>query len=579
MPQRSISEKFFFFCVPVLFFFGCQKELYCPDCDINQPPVADAGIDSLYLLPTSNLILDGSGSYDSDGTIIRSIWQKLLGPEPILISNKEDLKTVTSTPVKGVYHFELTVTDNLGLTSKDTVRITVSEAGSADSPPVAVAGNDSMIASYSSGIFLDGSKSYDPNNDIKAYQWTQISTHPIATISDPEDSITLVTFGDKGLYVFELKVTDTKGLFATDTVSFTIGSLTNDNCPGTIRTNIIAKTTPIGQLSIPRRLLSAAAVGNKIVFAGGYPDYDDNPLATVDIYDLGTKRWETSQLSFNRVSMATAVYGTKIYFAGGIDYELDMATGNTTSNIDIFDASTNSWSYKKLSSARMGLTSAIADGKIYFAGGATEFAGLFSPNNKMSSVVDIYDPSADTWEISNLSVPRFDLRAAVADGKIYFAGGSTGQLNTKSVIDIYTPSSKSWSVRNLNEPKTNFNAITFDNKIAWIGGYTLKGSVANASAQVEVFDPVAGTSTFNCLNNPTPWLLGHNGVTYWKSWVIIFPDLVYNPKTFELYNTVTKSWHIGLLDREIYWPSLVVAQDQLFVADGASGKVWKIEFQ
>lgn len=579
IPQKSISETLLFFCVAALFFFGCQKELHCPDCDSNLPPVADAGTDSVLMFPADRLVLDGSGSYDSDGTIVLSGWQKLSGPEPIVISNGQDLTTETSAPAKGIYHFELTVTDNLGLTSKDTVKFTVREPGSSGSPPVAIAGRDSTVANYASGIFLDGSLSYDPDDDIQSFEWTQISTHPIATLSDPDDSITLVTFGDKGVYVFELKVTDSKGLYDTDTVSLTIGSVTNADCPGTIRTNIIARTSLVGELSVPRRLLSAAAAGNKIVFAGGYPDYDDNPLATVDIYDLDSRLWSTSRLSFKRVSMATAVYDSKIYFAGGIDYELDLARGNTTSNIDVYDASTNDWSVKNLSTARMGLASAVAGGKIYFAGGATEFAGLFSSKNKITSVVDIYDPLTDSWETSNLSVPRFDLRAAVSEEKIYFAGGSSKELTTNAVIDVYTPSTKSWSTRNLNEPKINFNAVTFDNKIAWIGGYTPRGNAAVASSQVEIFDPVSGTSMLNCLNSPTPWLLGHNGATVWKNWIIIFPDLIYNPKTFELYNTVTKSWHTGLLDRDIYWPSPVVARDQLFVADGASGKVWKIELQ
>lgn len=576
--QKSIFQSLFFLCVTVLFISGCQKEFRCPDCNDNLPPVADAGIDTTTILPVDRLVLDGSGSHDSDGTIAISKWQKLSGPEPIEIINSQILKTETTAPVRGVYQFELTVTDNLGLTSKDTVKFTVKKAEGSDSPPVAAAGRDQTIVNYTSGIFLDGSLSYDPDGDIQSFEWTQISTHPIATLSAPHDSITLVTFGGTGLYVFELKVTDAKGYYDTDTVSYTIGAV-NIDCPGTIRTNIVARTSLAGELSIPRRLLSAAAVGNKIVFAGGYPDYDDNPLATVDIYNLDSKSWSTSQLSVKRVNMATEVYGSKIYFAGGIDYELDLARGNTTSNIDVYDAATGNWSVGHLSSARMGMASAVADGKIYFAGGATEFAGLFSSTNKMTSVVDIYDPSTDRWETSALSVPRFDLKAAVSGGKIYFAGGSSGKLNSKSVIDIYTPSAKSWATGNLNEPKINFNVVAFDNKIAWIGGNTLKGNAAPASSQVEIFDPVAGTSTLNCLNSPTSWLLGHSGAIAWKDRIIIFPDLIYNPKTFELYNTTSKTWHVGLLDREIYWPSLVVARDQLFVADGASGKVWMVEIQ
>ena len=64
----------------------------------------------------------------------------------------------------GTYSFELMVTDDAGLTDKDTVTISVNDALQTHRPPVANAGKDFSIALPMNAASLDGSASTDPDS-------------------------------------------------------------------------------------------------------------------------------------------------------------------------------------------------------------------------------------------------------------------------------------------------------------------------------------------------------------------------------------------------------------------------------
>ena len=135
----------------------------------NQAPVANAGTDLSASMPNPSIQLNGSLSYDPDGTITSYLWSRISGPGSVTITN-----STTATPnVVGVqageYIFELTVTDNNGLTAKDQVTLTVTAASNI--PPVAKAGKDTGIAVPASSAVLDGRDSYDPDGIIVTYEW------------------------------------------------------------------------------------------------------------------------------------------------------------------------------------------------------------------------------------------------------------------------------------------------------------------------------------------------------------------------------------------------------------------------
>jgi hypothetical protein len=89
----------------------------------NRPPVANAGPD----IETNNSLvvpLDGTRSFDPDGDPLTFSWRSLT-PFPTEIYGGSSATPQVRLPGNGTFIFELTVTDPGGLTSRDTVQVTV----------------------------------------------------------------------------------------------------------------------------------------------------------------------------------------------------------------------------------------------------------------------------------------------------------------------------------------------------------------------------------------------------------------------------------------------------------------------
>ncbi len=90
----------------------------------NIAPTADAGPDQMILLPGNRAALSASGS-DPDGTVAGYLWTKIAGPPSGVIANRYMAGTFVSNLTRGDYQFELQVTDNNGMTGRDTMQLTV----------------------------------------------------------------------------------------------------------------------------------------------------------------------------------------------------------------------------------------------------------------------------------------------------------------------------------------------------------------------------------------------------------------------------------------------------------------------
>jgi hypothetical protein len=86
----------------------------------NISPTANAGNDITITSQLSSVTIIGSGS-DPDGKVVRYFWQQISGPSSSTINNSDSAVTVVTDLVAGTYQFELTVTDNKGSVSKDTM--------------------------------------------------------------------------------------------------------------------------------------------------------------------------------------------------------------------------------------------------------------------------------------------------------------------------------------------------------------------------------------------------------------------------------------------------------------------------
>jgi hypothetical protein len=179
-------------------------------------PTANAGPDQNLTDLDANgnepVTLNGSASFDTDGTITNYRWQE--GPTVLATGPAPTANVVLSA---GVHTITLTVTDNSGLTGADTVVIDI------NTRPVASAGDDqTVIDSDNSGaeiVNLDASGSTDADGTIANYRWQEGATL-LAEGTSPLASVSLPV----GLHAITLTVTDNDGATATDSVNVTVST-------------------------------------------------------------------------------------------------------------------------------------------------------------------------------------------------------------------------------------------------------------------------------------------------------------------------------------------------------------------
>jgi hypothetical protein len=592
-PGKKFYEEFLLFFFLLLFVAvpSCKKETSCEACrENNKPPIAIAGPDQVITLPTDSISLDGSASNDADGTISEWLWTKISGPAPVTIIDATSQKTSVKNLVAGTYRFELKVMDDKGLSSLDTMQVLVDEVFTSNHHPIANAGPDQTITLPVNSISLDGSASTDPDNNITNYLWAKISGPSSFSIAGANTVQTQVADLTQGSYQFELVVTDAGGLFSRDTMNVNVTLAAPQFCNDSNRPIINAQLIPVGNLSMSGSGFAVASAGNKILFAGGMRLQSDNSLersSRVDIYDISTQGWSTAELSDARWGIAAAVTNNKIFFGGG---EHDDGCCHVDV-VDIFDASTNSWSISHMPAAGYEMAAVASGNKIFFGGadGSQPFTGI-----------NIYDITTQAWSTATLSEPKEHFAAAAANNKVYFAGGFTHrfpansppQHYASSIIDVYDNATSMWSTSSMSEGKTAFASIVQSGKIYWAGGYTGNAASSwNFSCVVEVNDVNTGNSSLQYLFKPGLWFNTSSNNAVVKEDKILFyrynTDNYFDTNEnfkFDIYNSSTNTWSIGLLPFSINGASIICVNNTIYVAGGwvnngpLSNQVWKLEF-
>jgi hypothetical protein len=179
-------------------------------------PRAAAGADR-NANPGSTVLLDGTGSADSLGTIVSYSWSQTAGT-PVVLTNTDTAQASFTAPnLSGgdTLTFKLTITDDKQYTHSDECDVRV------NSTPVADAGGDQQV-SEGLTVTLDGAKSFDSDGTIAAYQWAQTGGSPAAALTNadkPQANFVAPAVGSAGaLLSFQLTVTDDRGLQSTDTI-------------------------------------------------------------------------------------------------------------------------------------------------------------------------------------------------------------------------------------------------------------------------------------------------------------------------------------------------------------------------
>jgi len=174
----------------------------------NQVPIANAGTDTIIILPSTKAALNGLGSYDPNDVIVQYRWFVLSGPvSPDLRIQKPGFpQTIVSGLEPGAYIFRLVVKDQFGITSSDEVNIKVMlPPGGANVPPVVNAGPDVTIRD--DNYYLTGS-GRDFDGRIKNYQWHQVSGPVSISVKGMGTCATVWGMYQEGTYGIELSAID-----------------------------------------------------------------------------------------------------------------------------------------------------------------------------------------------------------------------------------------------------------------------------------------------------------------------------------------------------------------------------------
>jgi hypothetical protein len=186
----------------------------------NKPPVASAGGNFNVQLPQGTVTLDGSQSYDPDGTIATYAWTKVSGPTGGTIVTPSGKTSQLTGLIAGTYVYQVAVTDNGGLTATAQVTVTVLPATTNNKAPYCNAGNN--FSSSNNYVYLSGGASYDPDGKIVTWAWSEVSGPNTAGVIGANTMFPTVQGLISGTYVFNLTVTDDMGATASSQVSFTI---------------------------------------------------------------------------------------------------------------------------------------------------------------------------------------------------------------------------------------------------------------------------------------------------------------------------------------------------------------------
>lgn len=246
----------------------------------NKAPVASAGPDQT-VSEGRTVYLSGANSTDPEGGLLQYRWKQVSGPA-IVLDNTTNVRASFTAPdvsANGVaLSFELHVTDKEGLSDTNTCIVNVTWL---NNTPTASAGPD-RTAIPNEVVTLDGGNSFDLDDGIITYQWSQ-KQGPAVKISNPlvaspifkvPESATVGT-----LFVFELTIKDSGGLISTDecriSITLPIPIVTAEEFQGPesksyeTKNTITSNTAPIASAGPDR-----TAIPEEIVSLDGSESYD-----------------------------------------------------------------------------------------------------------------------------------------------------------------------------------------------------------------------------------------------------------------------------------------------------------------
>lgn len=172
----------------------------------NVPPLANAGVEQT-VDENSEVTLSGLGT-DTDGNISIYSWKQIAGLSVSLDNQNSAITTFTAPDINidETLTFELTVTDDDGDSSTDSVNVKIMHVNNA---PISVTGEYTAIIQFDT-IELDGSQSSDLDGDELSYSWSVLTAPENSASTIINSSSALATFEPdiNGTYTLALTVSD-----------------------------------------------------------------------------------------------------------------------------------------------------------------------------------------------------------------------------------------------------------------------------------------------------------------------------------------------------------------------------------
>lgn len=160
-----------------------------------------------------SILLNSTGSYDPDGTIVNYQW--IINETVVYNGSNNNFVLDLDGWMYGTYELELIVTDNDGLNNSDLTTVTVFNI------PIAEA-NGPYSGTIFDSVILDAIGSYDLDGTIDNYEWI-IEGVSIYNGLDSTYELDLISFG-RNTFDIELIVTDNDGYTANDTTFLTVNN-------------------------------------------------------------------------------------------------------------------------------------------------------------------------------------------------------------------------------------------------------------------------------------------------------------------------------------------------------------------
>jgi hypothetical protein len=179
----------------------------------NRVPTADAGEDQT-VTEGDTVTLNGSASFDPDGDPLTYTWSQVSGPESVVLEGAATVQARFEAPDPGIYEFHLMVHDGEVSSGPNGVLVTV-ESGENRTPVAHIEYVDPVEAG--DWVSLDGSGSYDPDQDPLIYTWVQ-TMGPLVMLEDTDRAVAGFYAVAEGTMAFELVVSDGQAESTPDSV-------------------------------------------------------------------------------------------------------------------------------------------------------------------------------------------------------------------------------------------------------------------------------------------------------------------------------------------------------------------------